>query len=222
MICESIPMRRASGLLALFIAAVLTGAAPAALAKDRPSQGGAADAKADKTRSDKAKAEKNDKASDKSKDDAGGATMGKAEQLGSFGDWEAYAADAGKDRTCYAVGKPKDRQPKAKLKDTTAYIFISTRPAENVRNEFAVNLGYATKDGSAAAAEIDSDAFELITKGSNAWIREQAREKEFVGALRGGAKLLVKATSAKGTATVDTYSLKGLSEALARVNQECK
>ena len=38
----------------------------------------------------------------------------------------------------------------------------------------------------------------------------------------GGAKLTIKASSAKGTATVDTYSLKGLSDALARVAQECK
>lgn len=222
MICESISTRRVSAALALFLATLVAPLAPVALAKDRSSQSGAADAKSDKTRAEKAKAEKSEKASDKSKDDASGAAIGKAEQLGVFSDWEAYAADAGKDRTCYALGKPKDRQPKAKLKDTTAYIFISTRPAENVRNEFAVNLGYATKDGSAAAAEIDGDAFELITKGSNAWIKDQAREKEFVGALRGGAKLQVKATSAKGTATVDTYSLKGLSEALARVNQECK
>lgn len=222
MICESTSMRRAGLALTFFLATLTAPLAPAALAKDRSSQSGSADAKADKTRADRAKAEKDGKSSDKSKDDPGGPAVGKAEQLGVFVDWEAYAADAGKERTCYALGKPKDRQPKAKLKDTSAYIFISTRPAENVRNEFAVNLGYATKDGSAAAAEIDGDAFELITKGSNAWIKDQAREKEFVGALRGGAKLQVKATSAKGTATVDTYSLKGLSDALARVNQECK
>lgn len=210
-----------AGVALAFLAVGALFASPAS-AKDRPGQSNASEAKSDKTRADKAKADGNEKAAGKTKDDPNGAAMGKAEQLGVFGDWEAYAADAGKDRTCYVLGKPKDRQPKSKLKDTAAFIFISSRPAENVRNEFAVNLGYATKDGSAAAAEIDGDAFELITKGSNAWIREQSREKEFVGALRGGAKLQVKATSAKGTATVDTYSLKGLSEALARVNQECK
>ena len=157
---------------------------------------------------------------DKSKE--AGKEAGKAEQLGSYGDWTAYAAGGGKDKSCYALGQPKDRQPKAKLKDTAAYIFITTRPAENIRNEGAVNLGYPTKDGSAAAAEIDGDSFELITKGQNAWVREQAREKDFVGALRGGSKLAIKASSAKGTATVDSYSLKGLSDALARVAQECK
>jgi invasion protein IalB len=53
-------------------------------------------------------------------------------------------------------------------------------------------------------------------------VKDQSREKEFVGALRGGAKLIVKASSSKGTSTTDSYSLKGLSEALARAVQECK
>lgn len=146
----------------------------------------------------------------------------KPEAIGTYGDWGAYAAQTGKDKTCYALGQPKDRQPKAKLKDTSAYIFISTRPGEGVRNEVAVNLGYPTRDGSAASADIDGDAWEMITKGTNAWVKDQAKEKEFVGALRGGAKLVVKAASAKGTTTTDTYSLKGLGDALARVVQECK
>jgi invasion protein IalB len=146
----------------------------------------------------------------------------KPEQLGSFGEWGAYAAQNGRNRTCYALGQPKERAPKAKLKDSAAYIFISTRPAENIHNEVAINLGYPTKDGSAAVADIDGDSYELITKGANAWVKDQAREREFVGALRGGSKLIVKASSSKGTNTTDSYSLRGLSDALARAVQECK
>ncbi len=160
----------------------------------------------------------NEKKSEKA--DKGGS--GKPEQLATFGDWGAYAAQAGKSKTCYALGSPRDRSPKAKLKDVTAYIFISTRPAENIHNEIAINLGYATKDGSGASADIDGDSWELITKGTNAWVKDQNKEKEFVGALRGGSKLVVKASSAKGTSTTDSYSLKGLAEALNRVVQECK
>lgn len=168
----------------------------------------------EKTTSDKSKA----KPDAKSKGDA---DASKPEQLGSYGDWIAYVAHSGKEKTCYALGQPKERQPKTKLKDTPGYIFISTRPAENVKNEVAINLGYPTKDGSSGAAEIDGESFELVTKGVNAWIKDQAKEKDFVGTLRGGAKLLIKASSAKATATTDIYSLKGLSDALARVGQEC-
>jgi hypothetical protein len=161
-----------------------------------------------------ARAEKADKAANK--------VAAKPEQLGSYGDWGAYAAQGGRDKTCYALAQPKDRTPKGRLKDVTAYVFISTRPAENIRNEVAINLGYPTKDGSAAVAEIDGASYELITKGDNAWVKDQSKEKEFVGALRGGSKLVVKASSARGTNTTDSYSLRGFSDALVRVVQECK
>ncbi len=230
---------RARRVLGCCVAAVLSVAliAPCgALAKDKPPAAASKDAAKDKKdakpaedaasdagKKDK-KAAKNDKSdksdkTDKSDKDVG---AGKPEQLGTYGEWGAYVAQGGKDKTCYALSQPKDRQPKAKLKDTAGYIFISSRPGEGVRNEVAINLGYATKDGSAATAEIDGDGWELITKGQNAWVKEQSREREFVGALRGGAKLVVKASSAKGTSTIDTYALKGLADALARVAQECK
>ena len=188
----------------------------AAEAKPKP---GAEDAPAEdaSAKANKRKPTKNEKAekpADKGSD--------KPEQLGSYGEWGAYAAQSGRSRTCYALGQPKERTPKAKLKDASAYIFISTRPAENIHNEVAINLGYPTKDGSAAIADIDGESYELITKGTNAWVKDQSREREFVGAMRGGAKLIVKAASSKGTSTTDSYSLKGLSDALARAVQECK
>jgi hypothetical protein len=221
--------RRAFSLLGLSLAAALSiavaGAPAPALAKDKPAAAKDRKDAKDKPAADDAAAQ--DESADKKgkrggKSDNKGAGNGKPEQLATFGDWGAYLAQSGKDKTCYALGQPKDRQPKAKLKDTSAYIFISSRPGDGVRNEVAVNLGYPTKDGSAATAEIDGDGWELITKGQNAWVKDQSKEKEFVGALRGGAKLVVKAASSKGTSTTDTYTLKGLSDALARVAQECK
>jgi len=157
----------------------------------------------------------------KKKEAKGKSGSGKPEAIGVFGDWGAYVAE-GKDKTCYALGQPKERQPKAKLKDVTAYVFISTRPGEGVKNEVAINLGYATKDGGGASAEIDGDGFDLVTKGVNAWVKNPAEEPKFVAALKNGSKLVVKASSSKGVASTDVYSLKGLSDALAHVQQECK
>jgi len=218
-------LSRAALIVALSAFATSFAAPQAAFAKSKPAASAKNDkAKSDKSKNDKSKDAASSDASDKKgkKDKARDDSSAKPEQLGSYGDWGAYLAQGGKDKTCYALGKPKDRQPKAKMKDTTAYIFISTRPGEGVRNEVAINLGYPTKDNSAATAEIDGDACELVTKGTNAWVKDQSKEKEFVGALRGGSKLVVKAASSKGTSTTDSYALKGLSDALARVAQECK
>ncbi|ATQ66848.1 hypothetical protein CQW49_02265 [Methylosinus trichosporium OB3b] len=141
--------------------------------------------------------------------------------VGTFGDWNAMTAHAqGKDKTCYALAEPKERQP-AKLQRDKAYIFISTRPGEGVRNEVAIILGFPLKDGGAATAEIDGKSFELVTKGSNAWVKNPAKEKEFVDTMKSGGKLSIKAPSIKGNVTTDVYALKGLAEALARVQKEC-
>ncbi|WP_424362256.1 invasion associated locus B family protein [Methylocystis parvus] len=229
MMNESTPpsaLARAFALLGLSLALALpvatAGAPTPAFAKDKPAAKDKKDAKekpaTDESAADDA-ADKKGKKGGKNDKSAGG---GKPEQLGTYGEWGAYLAQGGKDKTCYALGQPKSREPKAKLKDTSAYVFISSRPGDGVRNEVAINLGYGTKDGSAASADIDGDGWELVTKGQNAWVKDQSKEKEFVGALRGGSKLVVKASSSKGTSTTDTYVLKGLSDALARVAQECK
>jgi invasion protein IalB len=43
-----------------------------------------------------------------------------------------------------------------------------------------------------------------------------------VDAMRKGADLVIKSESGRGTKTTDTYSLKGIAQALDRVAEECK
>jgi invasion protein IalB len=43
-----------------------------------------------------------------------------------------------------------------------------------------------------------------------------------VDTMRRGADLVVKSESGRGTKTTDTYSLKGMAQALDRVAEECK
>ena len=144
---------------------------------------------------------------------------GKPDQVGTYGEWGVFTAK-GKGKTCYALAQPKDRAP-ASLKRDAAYVFISNRPAENVRNEVSIIMGFAMKDNSDAKAEIGNTTFDLICKGTNAWVKNAAREGEFIDALKRGSKLVVKASSVKGNVSTDTYSLAGLSDALARVQKEC-
>lgn len=206
----------------------LTLAAPAATAKEadkgkapashKAAQGSSSSAKssskpAAKTKADGAKADKSKKA------DAKGGS-GKATPVGRFGEWDVFTA-AGKNKTCYTLARPKERAP-ASLKRDDAYVFISNRPGENVQNEVSVIMGFAMKDGAEPTADINGAAFQLVAKGSNAWLKNPAEEGKFVEALKKGSKLVVKASSARGHASTDTYSLSGISEALARVRKECQ
>ncbi len=144
----------------------------------------------------------------------------KPQQVATFGDWGAYVAKTGKARTCYALASPKERRPE--VKRDAAYIFISDRPGEKVHDEVSIIMGFPVKESSRAEAKVGRAAFDLVAKGSNAWIKNPEDEAKFVETLQRGGTLIVKAAAAKGPATVDTYALDGLKPALARITKDCK
>jgi hypothetical protein len=142
--------------------------------------------------------------------------------LGQFGDWGAYTASPGGKKVCFALAKPtsSETKPPDRPRDQP-YMFISTRPAEKVTNEVSIVVGYPFKPGSEASAEVGSTTFALYTQGDGAWIKNGAEEAHMVDAMRQGDTAVVKGESAKGTQSTDTYTLKGLSEALDGIAQEC-
>ena len=143
--------------------------------------------------------------------------------LGQFGDWGAYTASPGGKKVCFALAKPANSKttPPNRPRDP-AYMFISSRPAEKVRVEVSIIFGYGFKPNADASIEISGAAYAMYTQADGAWVKNAAEETRLVDAMRKGADLTVKGTSAKGTASTDVYSLRGLPEALNRVGQECK
>jgi len=145
------------------------------------------------------------------------------ELLGTYGDWGAYSANSGGRKVCFALAKPSSSQtvPANRPRDP-AYMFISSRPTENVRNEVSIIIGYGFKPNSDASVEIGSNKFAMYTQNDGAWIKNAAEEARMIDAMRKSGELVVKGTSSKGTQTTDHYSLKGLAQALDRTAQECK
>jgi flagellum-specific peptidoglycan hydrolase FlgJ len=201
---------------ALTLIAVSFCVATAAAAPSDTSQTKTAASKDSKTA--KTDAKKSDKKKDAKDKDTKGAA--KPSQIGNYGDWGAFLAQSGKEKTCYALASPKDRIP-AGLQRDPAYVFISNRPAENVRNEISIIMGFPMKDGAEARAEVGNASFELVAKGPNAWVKNPAEESQFIDAMKKSAKLVVKAPSIKGNVTTDNYSLTGFSQALDKVQKEC-
>ena len=142
--------------------------------------------------------------------------------LGQYGDWGAYTASSG-GKVCFAFSRPASSQtnPPKRPRDPS-YLFISTRPAENVRNEISVIIGYTFKPSSEVGVELGSAKFAMYTQNDGAWIKNPAEEARLIEAMRKGADLTVKGTSARGTESTDRYALKGLGQALDRANQECR
>lgn len=149
------------------------------------------------------------------------ASAAKPTLLATIGDWGVYATAAGRERTCYALAQPTSRAP-SNLKRDAAYLFISTRPAENVRNEVSIIMGFDVQtDKTPAQASVGSDAFGMAAQGSHLWVRDANDGTPMIEAMRKGATLSVKAASLRGNVTTDTYSLSGVTAALARVQKEC-
>ena len=143
--------------------------------------------------------------------------------LGQFGDWGAYKATPGGKKVCFALAKPTSAvtDPAGRKRDPS-YAFISTRPAEKVRNEVSMIVGYPQKPGIDATATIGSASYVMYTQNDGAWVKNAAEEAQMVEAMRKGAELVLKSVSTHGTKTTDTYSLKGVSDALDKVAAECK
>jgi invasion protein IalB len=146
--------------------------------------------------------------------------------LGQYGDWGAYTATPGGRKVCFALAKPAssvDNPPNRRTAANAVYMFVSTRPDEKVANEVSLLVtGYAFKPNSEASLAIGGSPFAMYTQNDGAWVKNAADETRMVDALRKGSDVVIKATTSKGTQTTDTFSLKGISQALDRVGQECR
>jgi hypothetical protein len=143
--------------------------------------------------------------------------------LGQYADWGAYTASPGGNKVCFALAKPKTTtlEPAGRTRGPS-YLFVSTRPTDKVKNEVSVIIGYPFKSTSDATAEIGPAKFAMYTQNDGAWIKNVAEEARMVDAMRKGADLTVRGTSGRGTQSTDQYSLKGLAQALDKIEQECK
>ncbi|GJD51515.1 hypothetical protein OPKNFCMD_4270 [Methylobacterium crusticola] len=169
-----------------------------------------------------------------------------ASPVGTFGEWNVFAAGEGKGRICYAISQPQARLPKT-LKRDPAYLFVTVRKGEKAGNEVALMLGFAPRPGSAQAGAPTATAaangavpaapvsaandptlsigparYALVVKGSNAWVQNPADEGRVVAEMSRGKKVVVKAVSQRGNASTDEYGLEGFGEALKRTREECK
>ena len=146
--------------------------------------------------------------------------------LGQFGDWGAYTASPNGRKVCFALAKPtasQDNPPNRRTATNVVYMFISTRPEERVKDEVSVLVtGYVFKPNSEANFAVGGAPFAMYTQNDGAWVKNAADEARMVESMRKASDAVIKATTSKGTQTTDTFSLKGISQALDRVAQECR
>ena len=149
------------------------------------------------------------------------AFAGQPRLMATHGDWEVYVFFEDGNKVCYIASQPKLKQGDY-TKRGEPFALITHRPVENTRDVFSYITGYTYKAGSEATVTIDGSDFMLFTQDETAWAPDADTDKNLSQALRDGSKMVVKGTSARGTLTTDTFSLKGSSKAYERMNSECQ
>lgn len=149
-----------------------------------------------------------------------------AESLGTFGYWGAHTGIvSGGQKVCYVAAAPDISGTKGPvLSRGPAFLMVTARPAEAVKNEVSIIAGYRFKPGADGSAEIGPMVVPLYTDNNGAWIKNGAEEARLVEAMRdagGKSEIVIRGTSEGGTQTVDHYYLRGFAEALSRAAQEC-
>ena len=143
--------------------------------------------------------------------------------LGQYDNWGAYWAAPGGRKVCFAVARPNGGQSSASNRPRNpTYLFVTSRPTDKVKDEVSIIVGAPFKPNSDATAAIGAMNFAMVTQADGAWIKNTPDETRIIEAMRKGTDLVLKGTTERGAQSADTFSLRGLTQALDRVARECK
>jgi hypothetical protein len=140
--------------------------------------------------------------------------------IDEFEDWTAYVFTEENNKVCYMVSKPK-KEEGSYTKRGNVFALVTHRPAEKSKNVFSFVAGYPLKQDSEVTVNIGSQHFKLFTQKETAWAPDAATDNKLAVAIRSGSSMIIKGVSAQGTATTDTFGLKGSSAAHAAISKEC-
>jgi len=139
--------------------------------------------------------------------------------IGSYGDWQALTYEESGKSVCYVFTEPAKKEGQYTTRGQV-YALVTHRPADKKLNVFTIISGYTFKEDSDAILEIGDQKFTLFTQEGMAWANDEDDPK-IVDALKKGTGMVVHGTSARGTETIDTYSLLGFSKAYDAIGAAC-
>ena len=140
--------------------------------------------------------------------------------IGKFKDWESFVLSQEGNKICFAQSIPVVRAPK-KLKREPSRLFISFRPAENIKNEVSVTNGYEFKLKAPVAAKSGKKSYDLFSKGRFAWVVDNKDEIKLISTMKKASRLMIIGNSEKGEQTTDHYSMMGFTKAYNTAKKSC-
>jgi len=140
--------------------------------------------------------------------------------IGKFKDWESFILSQEGNKVCFAQSTPVVRAPK-KLKREPSRLFVSFRPAQNIKNEVSVTNGYNFKLKAPVTAKSGKKNYDLFSKGRFAWIVDNEDEKKLIRTMKKASRLMIIGSSDKGNQTTDHYSMMGFTKAYKTAKKSC-
>ena len=143
------------------------------------------------------------------------------EVLGSFDDWSAFSYKDEAGLVCYMATEPTKSQGKYSRRDDV-FLIITHRPNDKTYDVVNVVAGYTYRPASKPTMTIDNNkSVNLVVHNNTAWGKDEKVDEDLVNQMKKGSRALLKGTSARGTLTTDTFSLKGFSKAYQLINKAC-
>jgi len=140
--------------------------------------------------------------------------------LGKFKDWESFILLQEGTKICYAQSIPVVKAPK-KLKRDPSRLFVSFRPAEDIKNEVSVTNGYEFKIKAPVAAKSGKKTYDMFSKGRFAWVVDDKDEIKLISTMKKASRLMIIGNSTQGTQTTDHYSMMGFTKAYNLAKKNC-
>jgi hypothetical protein len=140
--------------------------------------------------------------------------------VGKFKDWESFVLLQEGNKVCFAQSIPVVRAPK-KIKRNPSRLFVSFRPAENIKNEISVTNGYEFKLKALVTAKSGKKNYDLFSKGRFAWVVNSKDEEKLIVTMKKASRLMIIGNSEKGDQTTDHYSMMGFTKAYNSAKKSC-
>jgi hypothetical protein len=140
--------------------------------------------------------------------------------LGDFRDWSAYATSDSAGKICFVLSKPTQTDPEPDDYGQ-AYLYLTHRPTEHIRNELNVIAGYSFSPDSEAELQVGGGSYALFTSNDAAWLLDPAAAQDVAASLRAGTSMVVEGTNERGIKIRQTFSLSGITAASRAIDAEC-
>ena len=160
---------------------------------------------------------------------APGAAQETVNRVDAFRDWSVFAADDG-GPVCWVVTEPQSSEARrggslVRVRRGDIYLMVAVRPEAGVDHAASFVSGYPIRMNSEVEVRIGSDEFDFFTAEDSeeeyAWARPE-QDGDVIEAMKAGVTAVVTGVSARGTTTIDRFSLLGFTDALTAAADRCE